>query len=93
MGVFYAYAKKSAILGKNGQKLFYNVLALIVPMLIHGIYDAFAFMRSRASTNALLVFVVFLYIIALTTINNLSDEDYKAGFYPKARVISYDEDL
>lgn len=93
MGVFYAYAKKAAILGRSGQKIFFNVLALVVPMLIHGVYDALAFMRTPACTNALLLFVVFLYIVALSTINNLSNADYNAGFYPKARVISYDEDL
>lgn len=93
MGVFYAYAKKAAILGNNRGKMFFNILALVVPMLIHGIYDTFAFMRTPGFTNALLVFVVFLYIISLSTINNLSNADYKAGFYPQARVISYDEEL
>ena len=38
MGVFYAYSKKASILGQSGQKVLYTLLALIVPMLIHGRY-------------------------------------------------------
>ena len=74
----------------NGAKFGFNVLALIVPMLIHGCYDTLAFLRTEASTYGLLVFVVILYISAIRTIKKNSAEDYKAGFYPAARPIEYD---
>ena len=93
MGVFYSYAKKASILGQGGKSLFYKLVALILPMLIHGIFDTFAFLRTETSTYALLIFVVLLYIAALTTIRRLSAADYRSGFYPKARTIEYDTTL
>lgn len=92
MGVFYSYAKKASILGQGGRSLFYRLLALIVPMLIHGTYDTFAFLGERG-TVPLLVFVVILYIAALRTIKKLSEADYRAGFYPEARNIEIDMNL
>lgn len=93
MGVFFSYARKAKILGMGGSSKFFTLLSLLVPMMIHGIYDTFAFMRADVP---LLVFVVILYIAAITTIRRLSKEDYKAGFYPEARNIDYieiDQDL
>ena len=89
MGVFYSYEKKSAILGEKGKRLLFKLLALIVPMLIHGTYDTFAFL-GEPGTIPLLVFVVILYIAAITTIRKLSKADYRSGFYPEARTIEYD---
>ena len=89
MGAFYAYAKKASVLGKS--PLPYNILALLVPMLIHGTYDTFAFLGERG-TIPLLVFVVLLYIGAITMIRKMSRADYRAGFYPRARDISIDID-
>jgi RsiW-degrading membrane proteinase PrsW (M82 family) len=88
MGVFYSYSKKASILGKS--TLGYTLLALLVPMLIHGTYDTCAFM-GEAGTMPLLVFVVILYIAAIGTIKKMSKEDYRAGFYPAAR--SFDIDV
>ncbi len=92
MGVFYAYSKKSSILGKRGAQIVYTVLALIVPMLIHGTYDTFAFLGNNG-TMQLLIFVVILYIAAIATIKRMSAADYRAGFYPQARRIDYDVDI
>lgn len=92
MGVLYSYSKKASILGQGGKSVFYTILALIVPMLIHGTYDTFAFLGERG-TMPLLVLVVILYIAAISTINRMSREDYRAGFYPQARNINYDVEL
>lgn len=89
MGAIYSYSKKSSILGHRGGVFMYTVFALVVPMLIHGTYDTFAFLGERG-TMPLLVFVVILYIAAITMIRNLSRSDYRAGFYPQARTIDYD---
>ena len=92
MGVIYSYSKKASILGKNGAKAGYTILALLVPMLIHGTYDTFAFLGERG-TIPLLIFVVILYIAAITTIRKMSAADYRAGFYPQARTIDYDVEI
>lgn len=89
MGIFYAGAKKAAILGQGGKKLGFQILALLVPMLIHGTYDTLAFLGTQTSEIALLAFVVVLYIVAIRTIKALSKADRLAGFYPEARVIDY----
>ena len=68
------------------------LLALLVPMLIHGTYDTFAFLGERG-TIQLLILVVLLYIAAITMINKMSKADYRAGFYPSARNINIDIDL
>lgn len=89
MGVFYALAKKNSILGMKGKSTFFKLMALIVPMIIHGIYDTFAFLGTSTSEYMLLIFVVILYITAIKTIKKMSAADRHAGFYPEARVINY----
>ena len=92
MGVLYAYSKKASILGQGGKSVLYTILSLLLPMLIHGTYDTFAFLGERG-TIPLLIFVVILYIAAISTINRMSREDYRAGFYPQARNIDYEVEL
>ena len=89
MGVFYAYSKQAAILGKSPAP--YTLLALLVPMLLHGVYDTMAFMGA-AGTMPLLVLVVIMYVVVIKTINKMSAEDYRSGFYPRARSIDIDMD-
>lgn len=92
MGVIYSYSKKASILGNKGASIGYTLLALLVPMLIHGTYDTFAFLGEQG-TIPLLIFVVILYIAAIATIKRMSAADYRAGFYPQARVINYDVNI
>lgn len=92
MGVMYSYSKKASILGQGGKCVMYTIFALLLPMLIHGTYDTFAFLGERG-TIPLLVFVVILYIAAISTINKMSREDYRAGFYPQPRNIDYEVEL
>ena len=93
MGVFYSYAKKASIVGRGSTSLLCKLFALLVPMMIHGIYDTLAFLATETATYMLLAFVVLLYIAAITTIRKLSKADREAGFYPEARVIEYDTTL
>ena len=54
---------------------------LLVPILIHGIYDALAFLGTLYAEILLLAFVVFMYIIAIRYVNKYAREDWRAGFY------------
>lgn len=92
MGAIYSYSKRESILGRKGGVVKYTILSLLVPMLIHGAYDTFAFLGERG-TMPLLVLVVLLYIAAITMIRKLSKSDYRAGFYPTARTVNYDVDI
>ncbi len=87
MGAFYSYSKKNAILGKSGQSFMFTLLAVVVPMMIHGVYNTFAFLRGNAAAYALLVFVLIMYGIAVKTIKSFSAADYKEGFNPKRKII------
>ena len=93
MGVFYSYSKKASIMGRNSTAHTCTLLALAVPMLIHGIYDTLAFLGTDIATYLLLGFVVLLYILAIRTIRKMSAEDKYAGFYPEARPIEYDSNI
>jgi RsiW-degrading membrane proteinase PrsW (M82 family) len=92
MGVFYSYSKRASILGNNGAKIGYTLLSLLVPMLIHGTYDTFAFL-GESGTIPLLIFVVILYVASISLINNMSRADYRSGFYPAARPVNYNVEI
>ncbi|MBR2674943.1 MAG: PrsW family intramembrane metalloprotease [Mogibacterium sp.] len=91
MGVFYAHAKQQSILGNKSGFIKNTILALVVPMIVHGIYDTFAFLPGSIPSAMLMGFVVILYIIAIKTINANAAADYRAGFY--SRPCSIDIDL
>ena len=93
MGVFYSYSKKASIIGQRRLSAMCTLLSLLVPMMIHGIYDTLAFLKADFAFYGLMIFVVFLYVMAIRTIKKNSAEDYRAGFYPQARTIEYDTHL
>jgi Predicted membrane protein len=81
MGVFYGAAKRYSIEGRHSQSLRATLMALIVPMIIHGIYDSLAFLGEYGTTIVLLAFVLFMYIVAIRVVNKFSREDWSAAFY------------
>ena len=89
MGVFYAYSKKAALVGKSPFPC--TLLALLVPMMLHGLYDTFAFLGQRGAIP-LLVLVAIMYRATIRTINAMSKADYRSGFYPEARNVEIDVD-
>lgn len=93
MGVFYSYSKKAAILGKSSASTSFTLMALIVPMLVHGTYDFLAMLAAPGIQIVFYIFVILLYIVAIKTIKKNSEEDRRGSFYPRARVIEYDQDI
>ena len=81
MGVFYGAAKKYSIVGDHGKARGAVLMALVIPMVIHGIYDSLAFLGEYGTTFILLAFVVFMYIVAIKAVNKFSREDWSASFY------------
>ena len=92
MGVFYSYSKHMSILGHKASSIKFTVLSLVVPMLIHGVYDTFAFLKTSEATMGLMTVVVVLYLTAIRTIKANAAADYRAGFYPQARNLEIDVD-
>lgn len=88
MGVFYSEAKKASIRGNSGKSRSAKVKAVLVPLLIHGIYDTFAMIGTSTATIMLLVFVVIMYIAAVKVINRFSRDDANNGFYSYTEPLS-----
>lgn len=86
MGIFFGAAKAAQVQGKSSLK--YQLLALIVPMIIHGVYDTFAFLGNSTATIALLAFVLIMYIVSIRYIRQFSRDDWQTGFYPETRPLS-----
>ncbi len=81
MGIYYGAAKKAQIDGNKSLCTTNTIKAIVIPILIHGIYDALAFMGTNATSIILLVFVGCMYFIAIKKINQYSRDDWKAAFY------------
>lgn len=81
MGVYYGAAKKAQIDGNKGLCTANKIKALVIPFIIHGIYDALAFMQNSVASIILLLFVGFMYIVAIKKVNLFSKDDWKAAFY------------
>lgn len=86
MGVFYGAAKQAQVQGRSSGK--FILLALIVPMLIHGVYDTLAFLGNSTASAVLLGFVVLMYIVAIRCVRQFSRDDWKSGFYPDTQPLS-----
>ena len=81
MGIYYGAAKRYSIEGQHSKAHQETLKALLIPILIHGIYDSLAFMGTYAASILLLAFVIFMYIVAAKRVNQYSKEDWSAGFY------------
>jgi len=63
--------------GFNGKK--YLVMSLVVPTLIHGMYDYCCFVNSSLATLGLLALVGYLYFYCFRRIKNMSKNDVRDG--------------
>lgn len=66
MGIFYGYAKGSQLKGDSKKEKIYHILAVLVPMIAHGIYDYILFIGVSGLFLGILRLVVFgIYAIIL----------------------------
>ena len=76
MGVFYGLAKSNDYIGNKGLSSFYNVMAVVVPVLLHGAYDYIASMETTSSSSwYFIVFVLILFVVSLILVNKMSKND------------------
>ena len=86
MGVFYGLAKGSSSIGNHSRARAFNILAVIVPALVHGAYDYIASMQD-AGTGIwkFVIFVALLFLVSFALVNHLSKNDkyfrYRRDFY------------
>ena len=88
MGVFYGIAKKYDYTGETGKSLFFRILTLIVPMLLHGAYDYIATLEQAQSGWYFFAFVAVLFIVSFILVKNTSKKDapiYRHSVDPDSR--------
>ncbi len=75
MGAYYGLARRSANGGEAGMSRLWRVLAVLIPTLIHGLYDYIAMSESENFSGAFLIFVAVVFVLAFVLIRQLSRKD------------------
>ena len=75
MGVFYALAKKNEIRSNASASAFYRVLSVLLPALLHGLYDYIAVQASFYSTWVFVGFIIVLFAVSVVLIGRTSRQD------------------
>ncbi len=75
MGAYYGLARRSENLGRHGLSVFWRVLALLIPTLIHGMYDFIAVTDTETISSAFVVFVLIVFALAFVLVKQLSKRD------------------
>lgn len=81
MGYYYGLAHRNGILGHGEMRSLYLSLALIVPMLIHGIYDVCLSLDDPTMSTGGLVFTLVMFVLAIqrARISAAHDEAFWGG--------------
>ncbi len=72
MGIFYAMARKEKNDGNNGKSAVFEVLAVVVPIMIHGFYD---FATTLEGAGIFILFIAVLFAVAFFLIRIMSKAD------------------
>ena len=77
MGIFLSKAKCYEVKNPMKSKK-YKILSLLVPLIIHGIYDVFAF---KDESQMLITFIIFLFASTITFLQKKKKDDIKISMY------------
>ena len=89
MGYYLSLAKQCKILGKKEKEKKYLWMSVLIPALLHGIYD-FCLMSGKAMFVILfLIFVIYLYIVSIGKLNRLSKANKSMRLKNQNRVNEY----
>ena len=75
MGCWYGMAKRADNFGYPEKSIRYRVLCVLIPMLLHGMYDFIATRTSDSSTWIFVVFVIIMFSISFMLVKKLSEQD------------------
>ncbi len=75
MGVFYSAAKMYDYQGDKEKCRLYNTLAVVLPVLIHGLYDYIASVQEYDISMYFVAFIIVLFVVSLKVIKNVSQND------------------
>lgn len=65
MGFFYSKAKHASVTGKKGKTLLNNTLSIVVPVILHGAYDALLMAGQAAYSDSAEILSVIGWIVML----------------------------
>ena len=75
MGVFYGVAKRMQKRGNEAASKAYRILAVIIPMLLHGAYDYIATIEQQVGGWYFAVFVTVLFVLSFILVNKSAKKD------------------
>ena len=75
MGAYYSLARHSANRGNSGVSAFWSVLAVLVPTVIHGMYDFIASTEPNVFSPVFVIFVLIVFSLAALMVRHLSKRD------------------
>ena len=84
MGFFYSRAKYASITKEKGRCAFNMIFAIVLPSILHGIYDAIAMGAREANIDFLagiavivwILFVIALFVMSIITVINSAKHDF-----------------
>ena len=75
MGTWYGLAKRASLRGQTGKSLLLRLLAVGIPMLLHGVYDYIAAARLQSFGWIFLPFVGVLFLVSWQLVRLMSRRD------------------
>ena len=75
MGAYYGLARRSANEGRIGLSRFWRLLAVLIPTLLHGLYDYIATYETESFSTTFIVFVGIVFALSFLLIRRLSARD------------------
>jgi len=80
MGYYLGMAKQSCFNNRNDLKRKYILLSILVPTIIHGIYDYCLYTESVVFLIIFLVFVILVYIFSIKKVKRMSSVNIKIKY-------------
>ena len=75
MGAWYGSAKRADNYGYPEKSKLYRILAMLIPMLLHGAYDYIATRSAGGFTWLFVIFVAAMFYVSFKLVHKLSDQD------------------
>ena len=75
MGACYGLARQEENRGEHEQSVFWRIMSVLLPTVIHGCYDYIAIMRSEENGETFLIFVALVFLSAFALMRRLSRRD------------------
>ncbi len=75
MGIWYGLAKKASLQGKKGKSLGFRILAVLIPVLLHGTYDYVATSELTRLGWLFLPFVACMFVVSYLLVRAMSRFD------------------